>query len=99
MILEANSYVLESLGTYYKGLLNNSDFEIRDLCREEILSFCSKIDNMIQNSRMEIARAKVLVEIASGRRDLVSNLCHVDWLILSYTDGATGSPVYPESGS
>ncbi|KFZ14320.1 hypothetical protein V502_06140 [Pseudogymnoascus sp. VKM F-4520 (FW-2644)] len=71
MILEANSYVLESLRTYYRGLLNNSDFEIRDLCREEILSFCSKIDNMIQNFRMEIARAKVLVEIASGRRDLV----------------------------
>ncbi|KFY94147.1 hypothetical protein V500_03400 [Pseudogymnoascus sp. VKM F-4518 (FW-2643)] len=71
MILEANSYVLESLRTYYMGLLGNSDFTIRDLCREEIVSFCSQIDNMIQNSRMEIARAKVLIQIASARRDLV----------------------------
>ncbi|OBT72284.1 hypothetical protein VF21_07970 [Pseudogymnoascus sp. 05NY08] len=59
MILEANSYVLESLRTYYRGLLDNSNFEIRELCHEEI------------NFRMEIARAKVLVEIATGRRDLV----------------------------
>lgn len=96
MILEANSYVLESLRTYYKGLLNNNDFGIRDLCREEILSFCSKIDNMIQNSRMEIARAKVLIQVASARRDLVSNI--LDCLILSYTYVATGSPIYPEPG-
>ncbi|OBT87754.1 hypothetical protein VE02_03094 [Pseudogymnoascus sp. 03VT05] len=71
MILEANSYVLESLRTYYRGLLDNSDIEIRELCHDEIVSFCAKIDNLILNSRMEIARAKVLVEIASGRRDLV----------------------------
>ncbi|KFY78085.1 hypothetical protein V498_09195 [Pseudogymnoascus sp. VKM F-4517 (FW-2822)] len=71
MILEANSYVLESLRTYYNGLLNNSDFAIRHSCREEISSFCSQIDNMVQNSKMEIARAKVLIQIASARRDLI----------------------------
>lgn len=72
MVLEANSYVLESLSEYYKSLLDSSDFEVMGLCREEILSFCSQINNMIQNSKMEIVRAKVLVQIASSRKALVS---------------------------
>lgn len=75
MVLEANSYVLESLRTYYEALLDNSDFGIGDLCRKEILSFSSKINNMIQNSKMEIARAKILVQITSSRKALVSSLC------------------------
>lgn len=79
MVLEANSYVLESLRTYYNALLDNSSFGIGDLCREEILSFSSQIDNMIQNSKMEIARAKVLVQITSSRKALVSNL-YVSWI-------------------
>ncbi|KFY80124.1 hypothetical protein V499_01013 [Pseudogymnoascus sp. VKM F-103] len=71
MILEANSYVLESLRAYYKGLLDRSDFGVMDLCREEVLSFCSQIDNMIHNAKMEIVRVKTLVQITSSNKALV----------------------------
>ncbi|KFY48912.1 hypothetical protein V495_00927 [Pseudogymnoascus sp. VKM F-4514 (FW-929)] len=76
MVLEANSYVLESLSEYYKSLIDSSYFEVMGLCREEILSFCSQINNMIQNSKMEIVRAKVLVQIASSRKALVLQHIH-----------------------
>ncbi|KFY38315.1 hypothetical protein V494_04414 [Pseudogymnoascus sp. VKM F-4513 (FW-928)] len=71
MVLEANSYVLESLCAYYRGLLDGSEWRVTDLCRGEILSFCSQIDNMIQNVRMEIVRVKTLVQIASSNKALV----------------------------
>lgn len=100
MVLEANSYVLESLRAYYKGLLDSSDFGVMDLCRQEVLSFCSQIDNMIHNSKMEIVRVKILVQITSSRKALVSIL-HIIWIyrIFSYTNGTTGSPTYPEPGN
>ncbi|KFY09750.1 hypothetical protein V492_05364 [Pseudogymnoascus sp. VKM F-4246] len=71
MVLEANSYVLDSLRAYYRGMLDGSDWRVTDLCRGEILSFCSQIDNMIQNARMEIVRVKTLVQIASSNKALV----------------------------
>jgi hypothetical protein len=100
MVLEANSYVLESLRAYYKGLLDRSDFGVIDLCREEVLSFCSQIDNMIHNAKMEIVRVKTLVQITSSNKALVSFL-HVIWICrsFSYTNGTTGSPTYPEPGN
>lgn len=100
MVLEANSYVLESLRAYYKGLLDRSDFGVMDLCREEVLSFCSQIDNKIQNAKMEIVRVKTLVQITSSNKALVSYLhIIVDLSIFSNTNGTTGPPTYPEPGN
>lgn len=72
IVLEANSCVLESLRGYYKGLLDSSDFGVMGLCRQEILSFCSQIDNMIHNTKIEVVRVKTLVQIASSNKALVS---------------------------
>jgi hypothetical protein len=72
MVLEANADVLESLRSYYRALLDNSEFAMRDSCREDVLSFATQIDNMIYDSKMQVARAKVLVRITSDRKALVS---------------------------
>lgn len=71
MVLEANADVLESLRTYYKALLDNSEFGLRHSCREDVLSFAMQIDNMIYDSKMQVARAKVLVRITSDRKSLI----------------------------
>jgi hypothetical protein len=96
MVLEANVNVLGSLCSYYKSLLDNSDFGMRHSCREEIVSFSLQIDNMMHDSRMQIARAEVLIRITSDRKALVSNL---STSLLSYTNKVIDYPASSEPGN
>jgi hypothetical protein len=74
MILEANTYILASLRKFYERLLDNADFPLRVTCREDVLTFAARIEDMIYDLNMQIARAKLLVQITSDRRNLVSRI-------------------------
>ncbi len=71
MVLEANTDVLTSLRDFYKRLMDNDQFDLRVVCKEDFLNFVSQIEDMIYDSRMQIARAKVLVKITADRKGLV----------------------------
>ncbi|KAL8946446.1 MAG: hypothetical protein Q9222_007161 [Ikaeria aurantiellina] len=71
MILEANRSVLESLKNFYEALLQNDEFPLRIVCRQNILSFIKQMDEMIQDSKMQDSRASLLLRITSDRKDLV----------------------------
>lgn len=73
MVLEANSDVLSSIRKFYERLLENKDFPLQASCREDILEFSMQVEDMIYDSKMQIARAKVLVQITEDRKTLVSH--------------------------
>jgi len=72
MILQANNDVIISLRSFYKRLLDLDDFELRANCKPAILEFAAQLDDMVYDSRMQIARASVLVKIAAERKNLVN---------------------------
>ena len=61
MVLEANMDVLISLRKFYENLLKNKNFDLKEACEEDILQFATQVNNMINDSRMQIERAKLLV--------------------------------------
>lgn len=71
MVQEANSDVLTSLRKFYERLMDNKDFPLRTACCEDVLLFATQLDDMIYDSKMQIARAKVLVKITEDRKTLV----------------------------
>ena len=73
MVLETNCHVLRSLRNFYEALTENSSFPWWDTSRADIAIFARQVDEMIYDSNMQIARAKLLVQITTDRRDLVSN--------------------------
>ena len=72
MILEANADVLTSIRRFYERLADNVDFPLGKSCREDVLAFTMQVDDMIYDSKMQIARAKVLVRITADRKNLVN---------------------------
>ena len=72
MVLEANTDVLISLRKFYENLLNNKSFDLKEACEEDIIQFATQVNNMIYDSRTQIARAKLLVQIIDDRKNLVS---------------------------
>jgi hypothetical protein len=84
MILEANAVILTSLCKYYERLLDNKDFPLRVDCREDILSFATQIEDMIYDSKMQIARAKLLVQITNDRKSLVSINMSLNYILSPY---------------
>ena len=71
MVLEANTDVVTSLRDFYKRLVENKDFDLKAKCEEDIIAFAAQVDDMIYDSKMQIARAKVLVKITADRKSLV----------------------------
>lgn len=74
MVLEANTDVLTSLRDFYKRLSDNKLFDLKVPCELNLVDFVSQIDDMIYDSKMQIARAKVLVKITTDRKSLVRQL-------------------------
>lgn len=71
MVLEANTDVLTSLRDFYKRLIDNKDFDLKQDCEEDIIEFATQIDNMIYDSKMQIARAKVQAKNTADRKNLI----------------------------
>jgi hypothetical protein len=92
MILETNADIMTSIRRFYERLLNDCDFELRTTCRERIQYFALQVENMIDDSRAQIARAKVLVQITEARKTLVSpNTPH---MLGSNTNVAIAPPTF-----
>ncbi|EPE32642.1 hypothetical protein GLAREA_07776 [Glarea lozoyensis ATCC 20868] len=76
MVLETNTDVLISIRDFYIRLMNPlkiKDFDLatNTTCQESVNAFATKIDDMISDSRMQIARAKLLTQIAADRKNLI----------------------------
>lgn len=71
MVMEANTDVLNSLRDFYKRLVENKDFDLKSTCEADVTTFASQTDDLIYESKMQIARAKVLVKITADRKNLV----------------------------
>ena len=72
MILEANTDVLRSLGTFYRRLVEMKDFPLQGDCAHGVFTFAASVDDMVYDSKMQISRAKLLVRITADRKSLVS---------------------------
>lgn len=73
MVLEANTDVLKSILKFYTGLIARKDFPnaLRIACEDDILTFSSQLEEIISDFNMQTARAKLLVNIISDRKELV----------------------------
>ncbi|KAL8972469.1 MAG: hypothetical protein Q9197_002762 [Variospora fuerteventurae] len=72
MVLEANNTVLASLRDFYKAMQGDSTFTLGNACCEDLTLFAKQIDEMKYDSAMQVSRARLLVQIISGRKKLVS---------------------------
>jgi len=73
MVLEANSKILRSLRKFYSDLVVRKDFPLplRDACEDDLDTFFSQLKGIIEDFDMQIARAKLLANIISDRKELV----------------------------
>jgi hypothetical protein len=73
MVLEANTDVLKSLHTFYHGLFDRKDspVDLKNACEDDLRTFTSQLDEIINDFHMQTSRAKLLVKIISDRKELV----------------------------
>jgi hypothetical protein len=70
--MEANMEVMSSLVSFYSRLSEDQSFPLQESCKDITTSFIAQVQDLIADFRMNVKRAKALVESASNRRDLVS---------------------------
>ncbi|KAH6661992.1 hypothetical protein B0J14DRAFT_611404 [Halenospora varia] len=73
MMLEANADILGSLERFYRGLMANTDFELRRNaeCKRAVSEFILQIQAFRHEFKMHSARAKTLGKITADRKNLV----------------------------
>jgi Mg2+ and Co2+ transporter CorA len=73
MVLEANAKILRTLHKFYSNLIVRSDFPdtLKTSCEDQLYSFFSQLDEISGDFDMQLARAKLLVNIISDRKQLV----------------------------
>ncbi|KAF1851034.1 uncharacterized protein K460DRAFT_328553 [Cucurbitaria berberidis CBS 394.84] len=73
MVLESNAEILKAIRKFYLDLVIRKDFPdaLKSACEEDLAVFFSQLDEIINDFRMQIARAKLLVHIISDRKELV----------------------------
>jgi hypothetical protein len=89
MALEANEDIMTRLRTFYQDLLKDPSFPAKDsslqpgeksVVEQNILDFCTQMDEYIYETRTQIRRAKVLSTLVADRKQIVSLQrypCHV----------------------
>ncbi|KAH8887378.1 hypothetical protein GQ53DRAFT_726202 [Thozetella sp. PMI_491] len=70
-VLEANVDVMTSLKKFYTGLRTSKEFPLRKSCADDIYDFTKQLENIINNLRMQISRAKPVVKLTLDRTSLV----------------------------
>jgi len=73
MLQESNTEVLESLKAFYGNVVENAGFPTKDENKEDLSQFKEQLQEMINDSKLQISRAKLLLQIASNRKSLVSS--------------------------
>ncbi|KAI4618653.1 hypothetical protein J4E80_005255 [Alternaria sp. BMP 0032] len=73
MVIEANAKILRSLRKFYSDLVVKKDFPLalRNACEDDMDAFFSQLDGFIDDFDMQIARARLLANIISDRKELV----------------------------
>ena len=71
MLQESNTEVLESLKAFYSNVVENTGFPTKDENKDDISQFKEQLQEMINDSKLQISRAKLLLQIASNRKSLV----------------------------
>lgn len=81
MVLESNIEIFSALINFYKGLADNPHFPLSSMraqaqtsCAEDVASFCSQVEDMASDLRLQIGRSRMLLKLSSDRRELVSLL-------------------------
>jgi hypothetical protein len=76
MILEANVEVMLSLRKFYKDLKEDNDtpLELKNECGNDISAFMALLDDIMNDFKMQVRRAKLLLTIVSNRKELASFL-------------------------
>jgi hypothetical protein len=74
MMLEANTEVLQSLKTFYTKIGENKDFPLNEEVKSDLVSFRAQLHDMISDSKLQLTRAKLLVQITSNRKALVCSI-------------------------
>jgi hypothetical protein len=72
MVLEANNDVLIAIRNFYEGLVHHPDFPLGAACRQDVATFAIQLNELIYDVKMQIRRAKLLVQITEDRKNLVS---------------------------
>ena len=74
IVLESNTDILNSLLDFYGQLVDDEDFPMasRASCRKAVEKFILQIREIIFDTRMQSARAKVLVSVVAQRKEIVS---------------------------
>lgn len=70
-MLESNVEVISALNKFYCRLGAKKTFTMANTCREDINDFSNELENVINNLKLQIGRAKALMKIVSGRLELV----------------------------
>ena len=73
MVLESNTEILASLSDFYKRILENRDFPLKQTCSDDINNFTAQVNDLISDARMQISRVKLLSRIIADRKSLVRN--------------------------
>jgi Mg2+ and Co2+ transporter CorA len=73
MVLDSNVEVLKALRRFYIKLKDHKDFpdDIREACADDVSTFAAHLDEIIDDLKMQISRAKLLSNIISDRKELV----------------------------
>ncbi|KAF2752496.1 hypothetical protein EJ05DRAFT_320674 [Pseudovirgaria hyperparasitica] len=71
--LETNVDILTLLREYYCKLVSSYDYPsaLRNACSDDLHCFDTKLGVMVHNSKMELFRAKSLVDIVKDRKELI----------------------------
>ena len=74
MVLEANVDVISALQRFYFSLRESKDYPdiLKQNSADDITSFNAQLDEIINDFRMQISRAKLLANIIRDRKELVS---------------------------
>ncbi|KAL9581438.1 MAG: hypothetical protein Q9212_003902 [Teloschistes hypoglaucus] len=70
MALQGNADVLTSVKDFYKTLSENDDFPLGQSCSSDIGAFLRQMESFVYDSKMQIARGKLLGKIVAARKTI-----------------------------
>lgn len=71
MILQTNSEVLASIGSFYQDLMGKLSLPWMSGCQDAIFQFTSQIKEMMCDLKMHVYRGEVLIKISDDRKKLL----------------------------
>lgn len=73
MEMESNVEVMGSLQSFYIRLRENTAFDLKTRCANDIDAFARELQNLMSNFKLQISQAKGLFKRITGRAELVKH--------------------------